>query len=241
VGEKRLTSPRPVGLGLDLSGQMGQNDRDSSRGFFHPDEMRPQAVRTNGSGDVETTDEKLVARLLAGDDAAAGELVRRYSTPLYNFAYRFTGNREEAQEIAQDALLKALKNMDRFDPRYRFSTWVYRICRNHAIDRKRRKRPTSELNEGITADPGHSDPDGTGTRSPEVDAMRAEENVMLHRALATLGEKYREIIVLYHFNGLSYRDIAETLDIPQGTVMNRLFRARNKLREAMVRLQEATV
>ena len=189
---------------------------------------------------MEATDEILVQRVLVGDDAAAGELVRRYSTPLYNFAYRFTGNREEAQEIAQDALLKALKNMNRFDPRYKFSTWVYRITRNQAIDHKRRKRPTAELNEAITPDPGHTNPDGTGVRSPEVGAIRSEENKLLHRALGTLGEKYREIIVLYHFSGLSYADIATTLDIPQGTVMNRLFRARNKLREAMVKLQEAT-
>ena len=189
---------------------------------------------------MEETDEQLVALVLAGNDAAAAELVRRYSTPLYNFALRFTGNREEAQEIAQDALLKALKNMDRFDPRYKFSTWVYRICRNQAIDRKRRRRPTTELNEQITPDQGFANPAGGGMRSPEQGAMQSEENVQLRRALATLGEKYREIIVLYHFSGLSYRDIAETLQIPQGTVMNRLFRARNKLREAMLHLQEAT-
>jgi len=189
---------------------------------------------------VEPTDEQLVERLQAGDRPAAEQLVRRYTTPLYNFAYRFTGNREEAQEVAQEALLKALKNVDRFDPRYKFSSWVFRITRNHAIDRKRRKRPSSELNEGITADPGHADPDGGGTRSPEHGAMMSEQNEMLHRALAQLGEKYREIIVLYHFSGLSYTDIAETLQIPQGTVMNRLFRARRKLRDEMLRLQEAT-
>jgi RNA polymerase sigma-70 factor, ECF subfamily len=197
-------------------------------------------VRTIWASDVETSDEQLVERLLAGDEGAAALLVHRYSTPLYNFAYRFTGNREEAQEATQEALLKALQSMDRFDPRYKFSTWVYRITRNHLIDRIRRRRPTSELNEGITADPGFVDPDGPGIRSPEVDAIRTEENEQLRRALATLGEKYREIIVLYHFSGLSYADIAETLKLPPGTVMNRLFRARNKLREAMMTLQEAT-
>ena len=199
----------------------------------------PVNQRTKLTRDVENTDAILIERLRAGDSSAATELVRRYSTPLYNFSYRFTGNREEAQEIAQEALLKALKNMDRFNPRYKFSSWVYRICRNLAIDRKRRKRPSSELNEEITPDPGHVDPNGGGTRSPEFGAMRSEESVLLHKALETLGEKYREIIVLYHFSGLSYADIAETLEIPQGTVMNRLFRARNKLREAMLTLQEA--
>ena len=189
---------------------------------------------------MEPTDEQLVERLLAGDEAAAATLVHRYSTPLYNFAYRFAGNREEAQEAAQEALLKALQNMDRFDPRYKFSTWIYRITRNHCIDRTRRKRPTSELNEGITADPGFADPDGAGFRSPEESAIRTEQGELLQRALATLGGKYREIIVLYHFSGLSYADIAETLQLPMGTVMNRLFRARNKLREAMMTLQEAT-
>ncbi len=189
---------------------------------------------------MEATDEQLVERLQAGDRRAAEQLVRRYTTPLYNFAYRFTGNREEAQEVAQEALLKALMNVDRFDPRYKFSSWIFRITRNHAIDRKRRKRPAAELNEEITPDPGHADPDGSGTRSPERGAMQAEQNEQLRRALARLGEKYREIIVLYHFSGLSYVDIAETLQIPQGTVMNRLFRARRKLRDEMLRLQEAT-
>ncbi len=189
---------------------------------------------------MEQADAKLVQRLRAGDSRAAEELVRRYSTPLYNFALRFTGNREEAQELAQEALLRALKNMDRFDPRYRFSSWIYRICRNLCIDRGRRRRPSTELNEAITPDPGHADPDGGGFRSPEEGAMRSEQSALLQRSLEGLGEKYREIIILYHFSGMSYADIAETLDIPQGTVMNRLFRARNKLREAMVQAQEAS-
>ncbi len=187
---------------------------------------------------MEQTDEQLVERTLAGEEGAAATLVHRYTTPLYNFAYRFTGNREEAQEASQEALLKALQSMDRFDPRYKFSTWIYRITRNHCIDRSRRRRPTAELNEGITADPGFADPDGSGFRSPEEHAIRTERGELLQRALATLGEKYREIIVLYHFSGLSYADIAETLQLPPGTVMNRLFRARNKLREAMLTLQE---
>jgi RNA polymerase sigma-70 factor (ECF subfamily) len=189
---------------------------------------------------VEETETKLVRRVRDGDRRAAEELVRRYSTPMYNFALRFTGNREEAQELAQEALLKALHNMDRYDPRYKFSSWIYRICRNLCIDRTRRKRPTSEFNEAITPDPGYSDPEGSGFRNPEDGAIRSEQNVLLHRAMETLGEKYREIIVLYHFSGMSYSDIAETLQIPQGTVMNRLFRARSKLREAMVQLQEAS-
>ncbi len=177
------------------------------------------------------TDEALVERVLEGDPAATHAWVQRWSTPLYNFAYRFTGSAEDARDVTQEALMKALRHLSEYDSQWRFSTWIYRITRNTCIDLQRRRRPTAELNEETIAE------DALGGRpsSPLQAALFQEDSLILHQAMGSLRENYREIVVLYHFENLSYREISDMLEIPIGTVMNRLFRARAMLREELSR------
>jgi RNA polymerase sigma-70 factor (ECF subfamily) len=130
---------------------------------------------------------------------------------------------EDASEITQEALLRALKALHRYDPERSFKTWLYSIARNACIDFHRRKRPMVSDEKIPLRHPGES---------PQGEVLRMERAQRLNTALKSLPDLYREVIVLYHFEHLKYQEIADSLEIPIGTVMNRIFRARRKLREA---------
>lgn len=141
---------------------------------------------------------------------------------IYRFCVRMLHNEEDARDAAQDTMIKALRNLDRYDARWKFSTWLFSIARNTCIDEHRRRRRLSDAEVPDVADPR---PGAVELTSQHVTADA------LHKALAQVPPLYREVLVLYHFEHLKYREIAEALDIPIGTVMNRIFRARTKLRE----------
>ena len=149
--------------------------------------------------------------------------MERWTPPVYRFCRRILNHEQDAHDAAQDTLVKVLKNLHRYDPRRRFSTWVFSVARNTCIDehRKRKRRSYDEPNERDLVDtrPG-----------PLQHVARAERSERLQEALTDLPELYREVLVLYHFEHKKYTEIADLLDIPMGTVMNRIFRARKKLR-----------
>ncbi len=181
-----------------------------------------------------TPDEEMAAEVQNGNTQAAHVLMSRHRDGVYGMALRMLRNSEDAAEVTQEALVKALTKIDTYDTSRPFAPWLYRIARNLCVDRHRRRRPTSELNEEITAAPGVMEGGARfGQRADEV-AHQNELNAALAVAMGTLGDKYREIIVLYHYDHLSYREIAERLDLPDGAVMNRLFRARRKLQVALL-------
>ena len=140
---------------------------------------------------------------------------------MYRFARRMLGNDEDARDAAQDTLVKVLRNLHQYDPNRSFSTWVFGIARNTCIDEYRRRKRRAYDEPGEVVDP-------SPTPLQEVSRMQRAER--LEQALGQLPPMYREVLVLYHFEHLKYVEIAETLDIPIGTVMNRIFRARKKLR-----------
>ncbi|HEX5011605.1 MAG TPA: sigma-70 family RNA polymerase sigma factor [Planctomycetota bacterium] len=174
-------------------------------------------------------DEKaLVARLRAGDEAAYREVVDAYRDRLLTVISRVAGAGADAEDLAQDAFLKAFGAIGRFDGRSALFTWLYRIAINTARDwhDHRRRRPTVPL-EGV--DGPLVDPVAPGV-GPEQAAVAREERAAVRRALARLPEPFRSTLVLREMEGLSYEDIAEALDVSIGTVESRIFRARCKLR-----------
>lgn len=132
------------------------------------------------------------------------------------------GNDEDAYDAAQDTLVKVLRALNSYDENRKFSTWVFGIARNTCIDehRRRKRRAWDEPRDVVDTGP-----------TPLQEVAKAQRALRLTTALEQLAPLYKEILVLYHFEHLKYAEIAETLDIPIGTVMNRIFRARRKLRD----------
>lgn len=180
------------------------------------------------------TDEQLVQDVLAGDPDAFGDLVERYQGRLVNYLYRMVRNTDEAHDVAQEVFIKVYQALDRFDPRYRFSTWLFRVGQNAAIDliRKRRLKLVS-LHRHDDGEDGHDWELPSPDRGPYREARNVERGEAIHRAVDGLPEEYRELISLRHFGELSYDEIARLKEMPLGTVKNKLFRGRQMLKEQL--------
>ena len=171
-----------------------------------------------------------------GDGEAFGELVRFYESFVYNTAYGFMLNPDDAFDVAQDAFLKAWRGIKDFKGTSAFSTWLYRITVNTAKDaltlkNKRGAELSSTLEEGEVMDT----PD---TETPEKALVEKERREALKRAIDSLDVSMREIVILRELNGLSYEEISMILDVELGTVKSRLSRAREKLREILLEQKE---
>lgn len=180
----------------------------------------------------QPTDEELVATILAGDEDSFRVLVLRYQSRVVNYLYRLLRNLEEAHELAQEVFLRIYRALDRFDPKYRFSTWLFRVAQNAAIDRIRRRRltmvsmhrPKSEDSEGGAWEFPSNE------RGPYGELRNRERRHAIREAIQSLRGEYRELIELRHYAELSYDEIAELKDMPLGTVKNKLFRGRQMLK-----------
>jgi RNA polymerase sigma-70 factor, ECF subfamily len=183
---------------------------------------------------VDTDDATLVERVRGGDVAAFEPLVEKYRQRVYRLAYNVVRNQEDAWDVAQEAFIKAYRAMPSFRGQSAFYTWLFRIVMNVAQDKVRARgaagrafgteRVTEEEWERTMPDPGEE---------PDAAAARAEQRARIQRALETLPEHHRAIIMLSDLEGLSYREIADALSIPMGTVMSRLHHARKRLKTAL--------
>lgn len=184
---------------------------------------------------VRQDDGDLLQQALQGDESAFAELIQRYQGKLAAYVTQIVGVPEEARDIAQEAFIRVWRNLDQYDPRYRFSTWLFRIAHNLGIDhlRRRRQRMVSldsgldDAGDGLRLDPADC------RRGPLGDLENRELSNALFREIDSLQESYRELVVLRHISGFSYNEIAELKGLPLGTVKNKLFRAHSVLREAL--------
>jgi len=186
---------------------------------------------------VDTDDQTLVERCRNGDVAAFEPLVEKYRERVWRLAFNYLRDREEAWDVAQDAFIRAWQALPSFRGQSAFYTWLFRIVINVATDRARQRAargrafgtdPVPEEDwDRVLVEPGGG---------PDAAAARAEQRERIRRALNALPEHHRAIIMLSDLEGLSYREIAEVLDIPMGTVMSRLHNARKRLRDVLGRL-----
>jgi RNA polymerase sigma-70 factor (ECF subfamily) len=184
--------------------------------------------------DTTTWDEAAVlGDACLGDRHAFGVLVRQYQRQAYAIAYSFVGNREDALELAQESFARAYKAMDRFDSSLPFYPWLYRIIKNTCLNHLKKRNRRGEVSLEGMQETGFDV--ASATEAPDNSMHRLELKAQLAEALTTLPEDHREILVLRHFQELSYREIAECLGIPQGTVMSRLHAARKNLRSRLER------
>ena len=176
------------------------------------------------------TDAPLIERARVGDRAAFEELVRRHADRLYAVVLRFLGDRQEAEEVTQEAFLRAWRGIDRFAGQSEFFTWLYRIGINEAKRRAERRSPTEQsisLDEQPTAAP-------TDRRDePQRRAEQRDLRLALERAVRALPPKYRAALILRDIEGLSTRQAAEIMELRESAFKSRLHRARLAVREAM--------
>lgn len=180
------------------------------------------------------TDGELVISSIAGRDDSFEEIVRRYQRPIAAYVYRMVGNYESALDLTQDVFIKVYNSLARYSSEYKFSTWIYKIAHNASIDYLRRasNREHSLLieSEGETFER----PILSSKLTPEQESERRERREELETIIKNLPSAYRELIVLRHSLDMSYDEIADITGLPLGTVKNRLFRAREMMRDVLI-------
>lgn len=181
------------------------------------------------------TELDLVRAAQAGDDSAFEELVRTYEKKVYHLALRMCGNPDDAYEIAQEAFLSVWKGLKFFRGESSFSTWLYRLASNAAIDFLRReKRQSGPGDVSLDDEETYIEP-ADPRPTPQQQAERSEVRQVLAEGLNKLSPEHRQVLLLRELQGLSYEEIADTLDLDLGTVKSRIARAREKLRKYLLR------
>ena len=173
---------------------------------------------------VERRDFALVERCRKGDRRALEALILEYQRPVYNVAWRILGNPDDAADASQAAFLKAFENLDRYDPSYKFFSWIYRIAINESINLRKRKRELQLLDENQPA----------ADAGPDSRAEARGLSQSIQDGLMALTDDYRTVMVLRHFSDLSYREISDILEIPEKTVKSRLYSARQLMKDRLV-------
>jgi RNA polymerase sigma-70 factor (ECF subfamily) len=184
----------------------------------------------------ELVDQDVVRLAALGHEAAYRELIRRYERPVFSLIYRMVRDRELAEDLAQETFIKVLNAIDSYRPEYKFSSWIFKIANNAAIDQLRRRSldtlsldgsPHAESAEAIEATTLQVGDD----RESQLDEVANRElGAMIEEAIGQLRPEYRNCILLRHVEGRPYEEIAEILDLPLGTVKTYIHRARNELR-----------
>lgn len=174
----------------------------------------------------------LIERAGEGDQAAFGALVERYQNAVYNLAYRMLGSPEEAEDAAQEIFVRIYRQLARYDPGRKFSTWVLTIATNYCIDQLRRRRMQFVPLENIIPWARARE---TG---PEGEALDREARDEVQRLLRDLPEKYRAVLVLRYWQDLSCAEIADVLKLPEGTVKTQLHRARKALGQLLTNQEQ---
>lgn len=179
-------------------------------------------------------DREAVRRVQAGETEAFEPLVERYRRKTYRLAYGVLRDPEEALDVVQEAFVKAFRALPKFKGDAAFYTWLFRITMNLALDRKRQRATRARVLGGESVTPEEVERTAASADPrPDEEALSVQRRARIARALESLSESHRSIIILSDIEGLSYREIAEVCEIPMGTVMSRLHNARKRLREAL--------
>ncbi len=179
----------------------------------------------------------LVKKSISGDVDAFEELIKGYKKMAYNIALRVLRNKEDAEDISQEALIKVFKNIGSFNMKSSFKVWLYRIVMNTCLDFKRKKNiVTYSIDKPLENDENEIMQDiPDNTYNPDIVIQNELESKMLYDSIDSLDDDFRTVIVLRDMQGLSYKDIASVLSCNEGTVKSRLNRARNKLKEIITK------
>ena len=183
---------------------------------------------------ASATDSDLVATAINGQEGSFEELVRRYQRPISAYVYRMVGNYESALDLTQEIFIKVYASLRKYRSEFKFSTWIYKIAHNAAVDHLRR---SSTREQSLITGSGSDQfelPIESRRLSPEQESERKERRIEIESVVRALPANYRELIILRHSQDLTYEEIVEVTGLPLGTVKNRLFRAREMMRQQFV-------
>ncbi len=185
------------------------------------------------------SDEELILLFQKEDNDAFGQIVKRYKDRLVNFLFRYTGNRDDAEDIAQDAFLRLYRLKHTYKEVGKFSSWFYTIALNQAKSHMRYKNrhKAFSINQGYGEDEKEIELP-SDTRLPDEDIMSEDENYYIQKAINALDEKHKEIIILRDIQDMEYEEIAGILNVPVGTVKSRINRARESLNVTLEKMHK---
>lgn len=175
---------------------------------------------------MNACDMEIVELCLSGNTEAFEELIKRYKNLIYNTAYRMMGSREEAEDISQEVFIKIYNSLSKYDSQFKFSTWALKITSNLCIDHLRKRK-----GESVPIDEVYDLKDESAT--PEEVYIKIETQKKVQDAINKLPDKYKELVLLFHHRGLSYQEIMSITGEPLTIVKNRLYRARQMLKEML--------
>ncbi|MBU7007256.1 RNA polymerase sigma factor [Phosphitispora fastidiosa] len=182
---------------------------------------------------MDDLDELLIKKIIAGDSGSFEKLVSRYQKKIFAFVYRMVESREDAGDLTQEVFLQVFRSLNTFRGDAKLNTWLYRIASNKTLDFLRKNKKTRLV--AFDSEDYQGEPSLTCSpeANPEQIVLKEEKMRRLRRLIAGLPDRYRLALVLYHYQELTYQQIAETLDIPVKTVATRLYRAKLILRETL--------
>ncbi|HXD31400.1 MAG TPA: sigma-70 family RNA polymerase sigma factor [Pyrinomonadaceae bacterium] len=179
-------------------------------------------------------DRDLVTSALSGHEGGFEELVRRYQRPISAYVYRMVGDYDAALDLTQEIFIKIYGSLARYRPEFKFSTWIYKIAHNCAVDYLRRHHGREQSLQAGSEGDSYDLPLESGMLTPEQESERKERRFEIETVVRSLPAAYRELIILRHSQDLTYEEIVEVTGLPLGTVKNRLFRARDMMRQQFI-------
>jgi RNA polymerase sigma-70 factor, ECF subfamily len=189
------------------------------------------------------TDQEIVVLARQGREAAYKELIGRYQRPVFSLIYRLVRDREKSEDLAQETFIKVLNALDRYDPSFKFSSWIFKIAHNTSLDHLRKKELVTLSLEGSPHAESQSEIEASTVQAlsteetPEDYAASRELGATLEKAIGRLRPEYRTAIVMCHVEGRPYEEIAEVMGVPLGTVKTYIHRARNELKKELEHLR----
>ncbi|MBW3552106.1 MAG: sigma-70 family RNA polymerase sigma factor [Gemmatimonadetes bacterium] len=192
---------------------------------------------------AQLSDQDVIRQARDGRESAFRELIRRYERPLFSVIYRMIRDRELAEDLAQDTFIKVLNNIDKYDPGYKFSSWLFKIAHNTTVDHIRKKTPKTLSLDGSPHARTQEQAEATSftavdhAETPEQFTSSREVGTEIEAALLEIRPEYREAIMLWHIEGRPYEEIAQIMDLPLGTVKTYIHRGRNELRKRLEHLR----
>lgn len=175
---------------------------------------------------AEQVDEELIRQSLEGNREAFGRLIDKYQKTVFNIALRMVHDNADAEDVSQLAFVRVFQNLKAFDPKYKFFSWLYRITVNEALNYLKQRKQFEPLDEEPAGEPAGA--------AQEVEEERKDVEQKIQDGLMELKVSHRAVVVLKHFQGLSYAEIAQVLEIPEKTVKSRLFTARTILKDILL-------